>query len=391
MGHDDRDVVEQVESHLACSRQAWLLGAGISFEAGVPLMAVLTDRVLQRLRASGPTPLLDAVVAQLKIGANVEHILTHLADYIALADRSSGSTVPVGTATPAASDLRDLHTQVQKEIAFLVRVGFVRGTNGQPDREGKDQEPIVRVDDHRAFVQALFGTGQAGLRERRDRVSLFTTNYDTLIEDALALEHVPYWDGFEGGAVAFRTHRFGEIAQSTGFGANVIKLHGSIDWRSDPIGRVLRVRHADTYPGASAQLLIYPQSTKYTAAQRDPFAAQFDLLRKALAHSEDNTLAICGYSFGDEHINEELKLSMARPSSRTTVLAFCEGDPTLPDAVLEWQQQRWGSRVYAVTSRGICVGGSELRAPPASESSHNWWTFKGVTALLRNGATQVQA
>jgi hypothetical protein len=391
MGHNDYDVVDQVERHLACSRQAWLLGAGISFEAGVPLMAALTERVLQRLRSQGPTPLLDAVAEQLKSGANVEHILTHLGYYSALADRSKTSRVLVGPATPTASDLRDLHAQVQKELAFLVRVGFVRGTNGQPDREGKDQEPVVRVDDHRAFVQALFGTGQAGLRERRDRISLFTTNYDTLIEDALALAQVPYWDGFEGGAVAFRTHRFGEIPQSTGFGANVIKLHGSIDWRADPSGHVLRVRHADTYPGASAPLLIYPQSTKYTATQRDPFAAQFDLLRKALAHPEDNTLAICGYSFGDEHINEELKLSMARPTSRTTVLAFCQGDPTLPDAVREWQQQPWGSRVYAVTSRGICFGRSELLVPPASESSHNWWTFKGVTALLLNGATKVQA
>lgn len=90
-------------------------------------------------------------------------------------------------------------------MADTVRWGYVPpGKDSDGEEEGIPGKPIVEADDHVAFICALFGTAQAGLQERRPPVNLFTTNYDILIEDALALACIPYWDGFTGGAVAFR-------------------------------------------------------------------------------------------------------------------------------------------------------------------------------------------
>ena len=106
--------------------------------------------------------------------------------------------------------------------------------------------------------------------------------------------------------------------------AHVIKLHGSIDWHLGEDDRVWRVRDGDLYPKKISRVLIYPQSTKYLATQRDPFAAQFDLLRRSLGTQEENVLAICGYSFGDEHINQEIELALQRPENKTTSLPLLQ-------------------------------------------------------------------
>lgn len=39
------DLFSQIEEHLKCSEQSWLMGAGISFDAKLPLMHPLTNKV----------------------------------------------------------------------------------------------------------------------------------------------------------------------------------------------------------------------------------------------------------------------------------------------------------------------------------------------------------
>src|SRR3546814_6152986 len=104
--------------------------------------------------------------------------------------------------------------------------------------------------------------------------------------------------------------------------AKVMKLHGSIDWILGDEGDVWRVRDTDIYPRRNGSVLIYPQSTKYVATQRDPFAAQFSMLRGLLGSSSELVLAVCGYSFGDEHINEELESALSLPWKKATLIAF---------------------------------------------------------------------
>jgi hypothetical protein len=142
------------------------------------------------------------------------------------------------------------------------------------------------------------------------------------------------------------------------------------------------VRDGDPYPSKTARVLIYPQATKYVATQRDPFASQFELLRRTLASKSENVFAICGYSFGDEHINQEIELAMEQPGNKTTILAFCsELNPT----VTRWKSFRWSQQLYVLTPDGIYVGSDGPHFAPAEGKKRDWWTFQGVSRLVENG------
>lgn len=384
MDAHNKDGLKQLDNLLASANQSWLFGAGISFGGNIPLMGPLTERVFA-LAAADKTPrakdVLNAVKSVLPDGSHIEHILSHLGDHATIAERSKTQESQIGTVTVKFSEFKTLHAKYLKWIADTIRWGYQSARGAEPEKIGTRENPIVTVDGHSAFIAALFDRSQAGIAERRRAVRLFTTNYDTLLEDALALGCIPYWDGFTGGALAFRCHRFGQ-SEPDGYRALVIKLHGSIDWHLGNDDRVWRVRDGDLYPEKTARVLIYPQSTKYLATQRDPFASQFDLFRRSLSSGSENIFATCGYSFGDDHINQEIELAMQHPESNTTFLAFTSAlNPTLK----RWQEASWAKRLYIITQTGLFTGKEGPLFPPKT-GTYDWWTFSGITKLLNIGA-----
>lgn len=386
MADDGDDLLNQLDAHLATPSQAWLFGAGISKGAGIPLMVALTARIRVMANGTAHQAVLDALFAELPKSAHIEHLLSHLGDYAALAERAKLTDVSVGGTKIQVGALTETHKAVVGWIAETVRWGFRAAQGGAPEEIGTSGKSIVKIDEHKAFAQALFKTTQAGLSDRRGAVRLFSTNYDTLLEDALALCGVSCWDGFSGGAVAFRNFSFGEAEPVSAHRAHVIKLHGSSDWRLGDDGRVWRVRDGDTYPEKASTVYIYPQSTKYVATQRDPFAAQFDLLRRTLSTHGDNVLVACGYSFGDEHINQELEIALGAPDNRTTLVVFLYEGAGLPDCIARWRNAPWAKRLYIVTEKAIYVGTTGPFHSANPGKTHEWWTFSGVTRMLKDGA-----
>lgn len=382
-----KDTLTQIDNLLAASNQSWLFGAGISLDAGIPLMWPLTNRVFTKAQIDGEPndfKVMEYIKGQLSDNSHIEHILSHLGDHRAIADRLKDKTTVFDDITLTVNDLDALHQRILSWIADTIRWGYKpEKSDGTPEEIGTNEDRIVVIENHSSFVSALFNRSQMGIAERRRAVRLFTTNYDTLLEDALALGNFSYWDGFSGGAVAYRNHRYGDDEPDLNYRAHLIKLHGSIDWHLGEDDRVWRVRDGDRYPKKTSRVLIYPQSTKYLATQRDPFAAQFDLLRRSLGAWEENVLAICGYSFGDEHINQEIELALQRPENKTTILAFAsELNPILE----KWRKGPWGKRVYVISGEGLYVGVDGPHASPGAGAKRNWWTFAGVTELLSCGA-----
>ncbi|MBO9643675.1 MAG: SIR2 family protein [Pseudacidovorax sp.] len=382
----DEGYLQQIDEFLSRPNQMWLLGAGVSRDAGIPLMYPLTRRVMELVTTSVNKPLLDALLAELPENAHIEHLLSQLGDYTTLANRSSSKKVTIAGIEYPVSTLEVAHIEILKHISDTVRWGYRAAEDGTAAVVGSYDNPMVSVKHHLAFVNALIGKRQAGLDGRRPPIRFFTTNYDTLLEDALALGCYSYWDGFSGGAVAFRNYRYGDTEPVIGCRAHVIKLHGSIDWYLGEDGKVWRVRDRDVYPDRAGRVLIYPQATKYIATQRDPFSAQFDFFRRALSSGSDNVLAICGYSFGDDHINQEIEFALSAPTSKTTILAFCAEFDCIPQVLEEWRQSSWGKRVYVMTQRGLYAGAVGPLHGRTDGSYLNWWTFDGVTNVLQNGA-----
>jgi hypothetical protein len=376
----------QVEEHLKCSEQNWLMGAGVSFDAKLPLMYPLTNKVIKDIKSNNTSaydkiikPLIDELPEQ----CHIEHILSHIGDYAALAERNKKKEVKVNGESATLDELEEVHEEILLYISNIIRSGYVEDGDRNVIEEGTPHIPIVCVKSHSKFVNILFNHGQAGIHERRKPVNLFTTNYDTLIEDALALNRIPYWDGFSGGAVAYRTLRYGDDLPVKGFRANLIKLHGSIDWYLCEKGNVWRVRSGDNYPDTQMRVLIYPQATKYIATQQDPFSTQFDLFRKALNSSNNNLLAVCGYSFGDEHINNEIEVAMSKQSNKTVLVAFLECRDAMPECLEKWRHGSFRKRILIASLKGLYVGSQGPFA--RSQDDDYWWTFKGMTDVLKNG------
>lgn len=394
---NDPDIAKQFDEHLRSPRQVWLLGAGVSVNAGIPLMYPLTDRVSALIENSTEPnkeqagDILKFIRTELPDDCHIEHILSHLGDMIALAERAKDTCFLVGDKRMKKIDLQAVHHQILGHIRDVLRWGYKPKTENTEEQIGKTDKPIVSINDHRRFIKALYRVSRAGVEGFREKLHFVTTNYDSLIEDALSLERLPYADGFTGGAIAFWNEDIFKAAKTDIFArAIVTKLHGSIDWyrTSAEQGHVFRVRYDELYPDRepkNGNVVIYPQSTKYMASREDPFGCLFEHFRWLLSRREDQTLIVCGYSFGDDHINGDIELLVGKPQSRTNLVVFLhEPESGLPLSLNRLRRGSAGNRVFIATQKGLYRGNSEANfSAPVGE--RDWWRFTGVAQLLEEG------
>lgn len=392
------DDVAQLSTH---GRQIWLLGAGASFKSNLPLVSGLTSHVRTVL---AETPFTDEAHPETMIGhiiegicssigpdSTIEDILDHLADLLSMARRSVDQKVAMNVIPPSGEiqtkfftylELQTIHLEILRKIRDIIRWGYIHSSNPDECTKGTPENPILCVKHHLSFIDILFDVLRAGREPRVQPIEFFTTNYDTLIEDALALKAVPYIDGFTGGALAYwdpSTLNISNPNYNTAR-ARVIKIHGSIDWTRFN-NRIIRRRISDAYPKETSDLLIYPQALKYELTKREPFDTLLSQLRNALNRNTPQVLFVCGYGFGDEHINQEIHLALSKEDSQLTLVSFSQYRDGLP---LQWQSGPFGERVYLITKNGIWRGTEgPFNSPPDGEF-HDWWTFTGMTSFLRN-------
>lgn len=182
----------------------------------------------------------------------------------------------------------------------------------------------------------------------RDRLQIFSTNYDRFIEAGADLAGLHLIDRFVGSlSPLFRSSRLdvdmhynppgirGEPRYLEGV-AKFTKLHGSLDWIAT--GREIRkiglpfganaIAPYLSAPGlgsaGAGQLMIYPNSAKDWETTLYPYV---DLFRDFAASvcRPNSTLITFGYSFGDDHINRIIEDMLTIPSAHLVVIAF--GDP----------------------------------------------------------------
>ncbi|WP_020565891.1 SIR2 family protein [Methylosarcina fibrata] len=398
MDADFNTALDDITAHLTSERQVWLFGAGISCCSGLPLMGTLTELVALRLEDSKDNTysLFCQIRNQLPETSHIEHVLSQIGDLIALAERSRDGVTRIDNKDINSESLKELHGNIRDAIQAIIRYGYHARNGDEEIRIACESDKVVSVDLHQKFIKTLFAVREKPGRSQRP-IQFFTLNYDTLLEDALAMERVAFVDGFSGGGMAFWSPQisYSEWGVSHRINAHVYKLHGSVDWHSDfQQGFVYRCRDGRSYPKRAGNVLIYPQSTKYLATQKDPFAKLFEHFRSALTDNFGNVLAICGYSFGDEHVDLEIESAMARSDSRTVIVAFVQEIETdegfqLPSRLIKWLSEKpWRGRVFAITSRGLYHG--SLNNLCEIPRTFDWWTFEGVTKFLSDGPQQIK-
>ena len=352
------------------SALAFLIGAGCSKCAGLPLTKELTEKVLDNGKLDSTSKdILTAVKDTFAEApdAQIEDYLSEIVDLLAITERRarrgvSQNTVVVGDAKYTAEELRKASDQVKRAIGSAI--------GGR-----------VSIGKHREFVAAVHRPIRVGRLETLQPVDYLVLNYDTIIEDALALEKISYADGLEGGATGWWKPESFDVA---GLLARVIKLHGTINWRQLPDDHLpRRIGHnTEIHDEADLPVLIWPSSTKYQEAQLDPFAQLLDRARKALTPlntESQRLLVICGYSFGDSHINLEIDNALHESGGNLTVAAFVATDePT--GQLKEWREDgAVREQVLIFANRGFFHGDSK----ETSDKDILWWKFENLTRILR--------
>lgn len=179
----------------------------------------------------------------------------------------------------------------------------------------------------------------------RDRLNIFTTNYDRLIEAGAELAGIHLLDRFVGNLFPiFRSSRLdldlhynppgvrGEPRYLEGV-VRYSKLHGSVDWlqTGDDIRRFglpFGAESVEPYlnaPGLKEvdahKLMIYPNAAKDQETANYPYVELFRDFAAAICRP-NNTLVTYGYSFGDEHINRIIRDMLTIPSTHLVVIAY---------------------------------------------------------------------
>ncbi len=159
---------------------------------------------------------------------------------------------------------------------------------------------------------------------------IFTTNYDMLLEKAMEINSIPYFDGFVGSYEPFfwpeSIERFVTSLDLTGNWIRLWKIHGSLNWESKaPLdgepARIIRVGKIDE---PQNELLIYPSKEKYDLSRKQPFIAYFDRLKNYLLRGE-LLFIFSGYSFSDQHIND-IVFNCLRQNARLYSVVLCYSD-----------------------------------------------------------------
>ncbi|MCZ0933172.1 MAG: SIR2 family protein [Oligoflexia bacterium] len=170
----------------------------------------------------------------------------------------------------------------------------------------------------------------------RERLHIFTTNYDRVIEWGADLTGLRLIDRFVGHIEPiFRASRLnidmhynppgirGEPRYLEGV-AYFTKLHGSLDWhyKNNRIQRVaMPFGETKNIPSSNEHCLIYPNSAKEWQTTNYPYSELFRDFATSICRP-NTTLVTYGYGFADEHINRIIEDMLTIPSTHLVIISY---------------------------------------------------------------------
>tara|TARA_R110001592_G_scaffold162584_3_gene396147 strand:- start:24704 stop:25993 length:1290 start_codon:yes stop_codon:yes gene_type:complete len=290
--HDPAEYIRGIQQVLVSDKKriGFLFGAGSSLAVKkgktsltVPAIGKMTTDIVSEIAAIDAKyeSALDEIKDELAASYNIETILSNLEQKSKLLH--------------GPNKLNKLTKSEFEELIQLVKSSIRQKVSVHKDAAGKS----VSIETVNDLVQTDFANwiGQA---ERKFPIEIFTTNYDFLFELGLEQKQIPYYDGFCG---SYRPFFNPESVEDLSFLTNqtkVWKIHGSLGWHFDEnTERILRVNPDEN------DILIYPSSLKYKDSKKQPYESLMDRLSSFLKQ-DDTILFTCGYSWGDEHINERI-------------------------------------------------------------------------------------
>ena len=263
-----------------------------------------------------------------------------LAEIISKAHETDADTTPykrlmseLGKAGKKTDNLEDVLTYVRSMKEVSIGGGSVRGFSEaeltaleteicKTIAESVTKDLPAGDNSYRHFARWISSI------DRAEPVEVFTTNYDLLTEQALEEQGVPFFDGFSGSRYPFFDIHSVEDNRLPSYWTRLWKLHGSVNWKTVN-GDVCRV----SKDVSGSPELIYPSKLKYDQSRKMPFLAMSDKLTNFLLKPHA-VLFVCGYSFGDEHINDTM-INALKVNHSANVIALMYGPMKKTDSAGE--------------------------------------------------------
>ena len=175
------------------------------------------------------------------------------------------------------------------------------------------------VHNHDSFIKSL-----SSLIKSPSRLSIVTTNYDTLFEEAADTLNFTVFDGFSFTSnPRFDVDLFDWFlvkpvlnvkSDKVEYKRNVInllKIHGSLTWKQEKEGINRCDKESNQNP-----IMIFPSSNKYSHSYEKPYFELFSKFQELL--KMPNTLFITtGFSFADNHIAKMITQAIKSNQSLT--------------------------------------------------------------------------
>ena len=191
-----------------------------------------------------------------------------------------------------------------KEVIRTLKSEFLKTIPALDDDKYKDNETI---NTYNKFYQSVF----KHRTELSNKINIVTTNYDLFNEYSLESNRIVYSTGFENTLyrnfnvnsfkqrVVDDTNRYKDVWQPTSKEANLLKIHGSINWTSDESGQLIQ---KDLFKQSDEEIIIYPTMLKHRQTAQAPYSELFREFANVL-QVPNTVLIVMGYGFPDEHIN----------------------------------------------------------------------------------------
>lgn len=301
---DPREYVRGLQQILISDskRLGFLFGAGTSYaikdgasdKSRVPGILKMTEDIINEISIGHPNfkKPLEKIQKELKDDNHeptIEHLLSNITQkHIIVGDESL-----CGLNKAAWKKLKE---QIENKIKAIVSVH-------------KYKSEYMNNFIHGDFALWIKNAG------RKEAVEIFTTNYDYLFEIGLEHNDVAYYDGFIGSYYPFFFSASVEDLQFLPTITKLWKLHGSLGWKYDENSRKITRSLPD-----DSNIMVYPSFLKYDNSKKQPYVSFMDRLSNYIK-KDDGVLFICGYSFGDYHINDVL-INALEKSNTSHIVAF---------------------------------------------------------------------
>jgi hypothetical protein len=230
-----------------------------------------------------------------------------------------------------------LNSIIENEKNFLEKIN----DKTEIKDNNKSDENTDQIAERKKFLLLLeqfllsFSTRTA----TRDRLNIFTTNYDRFIEYGLDEAGILILDRFIGKLKPImRFHRIdldyhynppgirGEPRYIEGV-VRFTKLHGSIDWKFEgdqivkiplPFGENVNEEY---FAAPFDKVVIYPNSNKAIETAFFPYSELFRDFSTAICRP-NSVLVTYGYGFGDSHINRIISDMLTIPSTHLVIISY---------------------------------------------------------------------